>query len=140
KEDAHNYAIMVYSSSNSGSEIEVKSCSKSCEESYGRLKKLYNEQRDKLGDASVEIIAYTLALKRYATGMHAVPPPMTRNYMPSGPDVQIDYSKFTYGPKQTSADESNSKPSEYASCEPDSSVETTTSMPEPVEIAPKVVC
>nr|GFC80531.1 hypothetical protein [Tanacetum cinerariifolium] len=64
KEDAHNYAIMVYSSSNSGSEIEVKSCSKSCEESYGRLKKLYNEQRDKLGDASVEIIAYTLAIKR----------------------------------------------------------------------------
>nr|GEZ07698.1 ribonuclease H-like domain-containing protein [Tanacetum cinerariifolium] len=30
-----------------------------------------------------------------------VPPPMTRNYMPSGPDVEIDYSKFTYGPKQT---------------------------------------
>nr|GFC13537.1 hypothetical protein [Tanacetum cinerariifolium] len=39
------------------------------------------------------------------------------NYMPSGPDAEIDYSKFTYGPKQTSADESNSKPSEYASCE-----------------------
>ncbi|GJW21310.1 ribonuclease H-like domain-containing protein [Tanacetum coccineum] len=31
--------------------------------------------------------------------MHDVPPPMTGNYMPSGPDVEIDYSQFTYGPK-----------------------------------------
>nr|GEV14796.1 hypothetical protein [Tanacetum cinerariifolium] len=62
------------------------------------------------------------------------------NYMPSGPDVEIDYTKFTYGPKQTSVDVSNSKPNEYASCESDSIVETTTSMPEPVENAPKVVC
>ncbi|GJX00129.1 putative reverse transcriptase domain-containing protein [Tanacetum coccineum] len=31
-----------------------------------------------------------------AEGMHDVPPPMTRNYMPSGPDIEIDYSQFTY--------------------------------------------
>nr|GEW30366.1 xylulose kinase-1 [Tanacetum cinerariifolium] len=65
---------------------------------------------------------------------------LQRNYMPSGPDVVIDYSKFTYGLKQTSADESDSKPSEYASCESDSCVETSTSMPKPVENASKVVC
>nr|GFB46840.1 hypothetical protein [Tanacetum cinerariifolium] len=64
---------------------------------------------------------------------------MTGNYMPSGLDVDIDYSKFTYGPKQTSVDESDSKPSEYASCNSDSSVDTTTSIPEPVENAPKVI-
>nr|GFC24974.1 hypothetical protein [Tanacetum cinerariifolium] len=29
-----------------------------------KLKKLYDDQRDKLGDASVEITAYTLALKK----------------------------------------------------------------------------
>ncbi|GJU23566.1 putative ribonuclease H-like domain-containing protein, partial [Tanacetum coccineum] len=29
-----------------------------------------------------------------AGGMHAVPPPMTGNYMPSGPDVEIDYSSI----------------------------------------------
>nr|GEV01149.1 hypothetical protein [Tanacetum cinerariifolium] len=238
----------------SGSDDEVKSCSKACEESYVRLKKLYDDQKDKLNDASVEIIAYTLALKkveaqllchqqnqlayeqkirfikidlddktdvlayhktllaealkekedlktkfenwknssrnlskllntqmsvndkfglgygdyrfcsilsyknevlqsvfmnkasdledtsvndRFADVMHAVPPPMIGNYMPSGPDVEIDYSKFTYGTKQNSADESDSKPSEYASCESDSSVETSTSMPEPVENASK---
>nr|GEW03022.1 xylulose kinase-1 [Tanacetum cinerariifolium] len=62
-EDTHNYAMMTYSSSNLGSDNKVKSCSKTCAESYARLKKLYDEQRDKLGDASVEITAYTLALK-----------------------------------------------------------------------------
>ncbi|GKC98932.1 ribonuclease H-like domain-containing protein [Tanacetum coccineum] len=36
-----------------------------------------------------------------AGGMHAVPPPMIGNYMPSGPDIEVDYSQFTYGPKQT---------------------------------------
>nr|GEY10577.1 hypothetical protein [Tanacetum cinerariifolium] len=40
----------------------------------------------------------------------------------------------------TSVDESDSKTSDYASCESDSSVETTTSMPAPIENAPKVVC
>nr|GFC02711.1 hypothetical protein [Tanacetum cinerariifolium] len=63
KEDAQNYAMMAYSSSNSGSDNEVKSCSKACEESYAKLKKLYDDQRDKLGDASIEITVYTLALK-----------------------------------------------------------------------------
>nr|GEV47032.1 hypothetical protein [Tanacetum cinerariifolium] len=64
EEDAQNYAMMAYSSKNSGSDNEVQSCSKTCAESYARLKKLYDEQRDKLDDASVEITAYTLALKR----------------------------------------------------------------------------
>ncbi|GJV28972.1 putative ribonuclease H-like domain-containing protein [Tanacetum coccineum] len=35
-----------------------------------------------------------------AEGMHVIPPPMIGNYMPSGPDIEIDYSQFTYGPKQ----------------------------------------
>nr|GEY63922.1 ribonuclease H-like domain-containing protein [Tanacetum cinerariifolium] len=51
-------------SASKGSDNEVESCSKTCAESYARLKKVYDEQRDKLGDASVEITAYTLALKR----------------------------------------------------------------------------
>nr|GEU60677.1 hypothetical protein [Tanacetum cinerariifolium] len=240
-----------------GSDNEVKTSTKTCEESYARLKKLYDEQRDKLGDTSVEIIAYTLALKkveaqllchqqnqlayeqkirfmkidlddktdvltyhkklleealkekedlktkfenwqnssknlnrmlntqmiandkfglgygdcrygsilnyenevlqsvfmnkesdlentsvndRYADGMHVVPPLVTGNYMRFRPDVEIDYSKFTYGLKQTSVDESFSKPSEYTSCKSDSSVETTTSMAAPVDNAPKVIC
>ncbi|GJR15140.1 hypothetical protein Tco_0797792 [Tanacetum coccineum] len=161
-----------------GSDTEVTSCSKECKESYVKLKKLYDEQREQLGDASIEIQAYTQALKkveaqlvahqqeaekekedlkakvekwhnssknlnillnsqmsardkaglgygdqlnkgvlsyenevfqsvfvsrtsetenshvndRYAEGMHAVPPPMTGIYIPSGPDKEIDDS------------------------------------------------
>nr|GEV76873.1 hypothetical protein [Tanacetum cinerariifolium] len=158
EEATQNYAMMAYSSSNSISENKIKPYSKICEESYARLKKLYDEKRDKLGDASLEITTYTFVLKksvfmnkasdledtpvndRYTEGMHVVPFPMTGNYMPFGPDVEIDYSKFTYGLKQNSVDESDSKPSEFVSCESDSSVETSTSMPERVEITPKVVC
>nr|GEU43254.1 hypothetical protein [Tanacetum cinerariifolium] len=116
EEDAQNYAMMAYSSSNSGSDNES----------------VFMNKASDLEDTSVN--------DRYVDGMHAVPPPITGNYIPSGPDVEIDYFKFTYGPKQTSADESDSKPNEYASCESDSSVETTTSMPAPVENAPKIVC
>nr|GFA40739.1 hypothetical protein [Tanacetum cinerariifolium] len=110
EEDIQNYAMMAYSSSNSDSD---------------------NKESD-LEDTPVN--------DRYAEGIHAVPPLMTGNYMPSGPDVEIEYSKFTYGLKQTLVDESDSKPSDYASYESDSSVETTTSMPTPVKNAPKVIC
>nr|GEX29299.1 hypothetical protein [Tanacetum cinerariifolium] len=112
EEDTQNYAKMAYSSSNSGSDN----------------KSVFMNNASNLEDTSIN--------DRYADGMHAVPPPMTWNYMPSRLDVEIDYSKFTYGLKQTSVDESDSKTSEYASCESDSSVETITSMPEPVENAP----
>nr|GEV09225.1 hypothetical protein [Tanacetum cinerariifolium] len=113
EEDTQNYVMMAYSSNNSSSDNES----------------VFMNKESDLEDTSVN--------DRYAAGMHAVPPPMTRNYMPSGPDVEIDYSKFTYGPKQTSGDESDSKPSEYASCESESSVETNTYVHAPEENTPK---
>nr|GEV50104.1 ribonuclease H-like domain-containing protein [Tanacetum cinerariifolium] len=116
EEDTQKYAMMAYSSSNSGSDNESMFMNKECD----------------LEDTPVN--------HRYTKGMHVVPPPMTGNYMPSGPNVEIDYSKFTYGTKQILADESDSKPVEYASSESDSSVETTTSMPALVDNAPKIVC
>ncbi|GJY59155.1 hypothetical protein Tco_0459047 [Tanacetum coccineum] len=48
----------------SGSDIEVQSCSNECVTSYNKLKKLYDEQRAQLSDASIEIKAYTQALKK----------------------------------------------------------------------------
>nr|GFC93503.1 hypothetical protein [Tanacetum cinerariifolium] len=48
-------------------------------------------------------------------------------------------SKFTYGPKQTSADESDSKSVEDVSRDSDSSVKPSTSVPEPVVNESKVV-
>nr|GEW52507.1 hypothetical protein [Tanacetum cinerariifolium] len=64
KDDTENYALMAFNFSNSGSDTEVTSCLKVCEESYAKLKKLYDEQREQLGVASIEIQAYTLALKK----------------------------------------------------------------------------
>ncbi|GKA76508.1 hypothetical protein Tco_0782969 [Tanacetum coccineum] len=55
--------------------------------------------------------------QRFVTsdGMHAVPPPMTGNYMPSGPNVEIDDSKFTYGPKLPITSESETNTSDFSS-------------------------
>nr|GEV75483.1 putative ribonuclease H-like domain-containing protein [Tanacetum cinerariifolium] len=47
-----------------GSDTKVTFCSKECENTNAKLKKLYDEQREQLGDASIEIQAYTLALKK----------------------------------------------------------------------------
>ncbi|GJV84922.1 hypothetical protein Tco_1524820, partial [Tanacetum coccineum] len=74
-----------------------------------------------------------------AEGMHAVPPPMTGNYMPSGPDIEIDYSQFTYGPKQSQASESETQTCDFDTCESNCSVETHESLPEPTINEPKVV-
>ncbi|GKA79885.1 ribonuclease H-like domain-containing protein [Tanacetum coccineum] len=64
---------------------------------------------------------------RFAQGMHAVPPPMTGNYMPSGPEIEIDYSQFTYGPKQTQPSES-----EIDTCVSNISTESSELVTEPV--------
>nr|GFD37323.1 hypothetical protein [Tanacetum cinerariifolium] len=63
EDDIKDYALMAFNSNNLGSDTELISCSKGCEESYAKLKKLYDEQREQLGVASIEIQAYTLALK-----------------------------------------------------------------------------
>nr|GEU60473.1 hypothetical protein [Tanacetum cinerariifolium] len=64
EDDIENYALMAFNPSNLGSDTVVTSCSKVYEESYIKLKKLYDEQREQLGVASIEIQAYTLALKK----------------------------------------------------------------------------
>ncbi|GJT48552.1 ribonuclease H-like domain-containing protein [Tanacetum coccineum] len=209
-----------------GSDIEVTSCSKECKESYVELKKLYDEQRAQLSVASIEIQAYTQALKkvkaqlvahqqgqlwyeekirfmkidlddktdvltyhnkllaeaekekedlkakvekwhnssknlgkllntqmsandkfglgygdyRYdAEGLHVVPPPITGNYMPSGPDIEIDYSQFTYGLKQSQPSESKTQTSDFGTCESNISVETSEFVTKTVVNEPKVV-
>ncbi|GJS34783.1 hypothetical protein Tco_0533165 [Tanacetum coccineum] len=45
------YALMACNSL--GSDTEVTSCSKECKESYAKLKKLYDEQKAQLSDASI---------------------------------------------------------------------------------------
>ncbi|GJR32362.1 putative ribonuclease H-like domain-containing protein [Tanacetum coccineum] len=66
--------------------------------------------------------------------------PHVRNYMPSGPDVEIDYSQIAYGPKQSQTSESETQTSDFDTCESDCSVETHEPLPEPTVNKPKVVC
>ncbi|GKB25516.1 ribonuclease H-like domain-containing protein [Tanacetum coccineum] len=61
-EEEEDYALMAYNSS--GSDTKVSSCSNECKESYAKLKKLYDTQREQLSDASIEIKAYTQGLKK----------------------------------------------------------------------------
>ncbi|GKC85311.1 ribonuclease H-like domain-containing protein [Tanacetum coccineum] len=68
--------------------------------------------------------------------MQAVPPPMTGNYLPSGPDVEIDDSQYTYGPAKTQP--------ELDTCVSNISTESSELVFEPVvneshiEVQPKV--
>ncbi|GJS78603.1 hypothetical protein Tco_0728484 [Tanacetum coccineum] len=55
---------MAYSLSSSKANSEVYTCSTECEQSYAQLKKLYDTQREQLGDTSIEIQAYTQSLKK----------------------------------------------------------------------------
>ncbi|GKC47516.1 hypothetical protein Tco_1065238 [Tanacetum coccineum] len=61
-EEEEDYALMACNSS--GSDTEVNSCSNECKESYAKLKKLYDAQREQLSDANIEIKAYTQGLKK----------------------------------------------------------------------------
>nr|GFC83583.1 hypothetical protein [Tanacetum cinerariifolium] len=59
--------------------------------------------------------------------------------MPPKSNFGIDESKFTYGPKQPTTSEFDSKTSNSASCESKCSVETLESVPKPVANEPKAV-
>ncbi|GJV64821.1 ribonuclease H-like domain-containing protein [Tanacetum coccineum] len=116
------------------------------------------QEREQLGDASIEIKGIFQGSKKLkhmlqsvfmnkkseienqplydrfviVEGMHVVPPPMIGNYMPLGPDVEVDDSKFTYGPKQTQPNESETQSSEIDTCESNISAEPSELVSEPV--------
>ncbi|GJW51438.1 hypothetical protein Tco_0092789, partial [Tanacetum coccineum] len=54
-----NHALMAISSSN-----EVTLCSKTCIDSYNKLKTLCDEQMNQLGDQEAQILAYSQAVKK----------------------------------------------------------------------------
>ncbi|GJU45241.1 hypothetical protein Tco_1202507 [Tanacetum coccineum] len=81
--------------------------------------------------------------------MQAVPPPMTGNYLPSGPDIEIDDSQYTYGPEKTQPSESvvsefETQTTELDTCNSNISTEPSELVSEPVvnesnvEVQPKV--
>ncbi|GKC69890.1 putative ribonuclease H-like domain-containing protein, partial [Tanacetum coccineum] len=98
-----------------------------------------NEVFGSVFDSRSSDIEDSLVNDRYVEGMHVVPPPMTRIYIPSGPDVEIDESQYTYGQKQSKSSESDAETSNFASCKSNSSVETNESVPKLVANEPKAV-
>ncbi|GJW76330.1 ribonuclease H-like domain-containing protein [Tanacetum coccineum] len=94
-------------------------------------KKLLAEAQKEKEDLKAKVEKWHNSSKNLK-GMHVVPPPMTGNYMPSGPDVEVDDSKFTYGPKQTQPNESESQSSEFDTCESNISTEPSELVSEPV--------
>nr|GEV21155.1 hypothetical protein [Tanacetum cinerariifolium] len=66
EEEATNFALMAFTlnpSRSSSSNSDLQSCSKQCEQSYEQLKTLFDEQREKLSKANIEIIGYQYSLE-----------------------------------------------------------------------------
>ncbi|GJU67056.1 ribonuclease H-like domain-containing protein [Tanacetum coccineum] len=94
-----NHALMAISSSN-----EVSLCSKTCIDSYNKLKLLYDEQMNQLGDQEAQILAYTQAVKKLESQLDSigkpsysrftktndfkgVPPPLSEDYTPTSKNL-----------------------------------------------------
>ncbi|GJT96654.1 ribonuclease H-like domain-containing protein [Tanacetum coccineum] len=60
QDEPTKFALMAYTS---GSNTEVQSCSKICVKTYEKLQKQFDEQRQTLSKANLEIVAYQLGLK-----------------------------------------------------------------------------
>ncbi|GKA36400.1 hypothetical protein Tco_0722891 [Tanacetum coccineum] len=148
--EEEDYALMAYNNSGSDTEreqlsdasIEIKAYTQDLDDKTDVLtyhKKLLAEAQKEKEDLKAKVEKWHNSSKNLGGNMHAVPPPMTGNYMSSGPDVEIDYSQFTYGPNQTQPSESETQTSDFDACLSDYSVETHESLPEPTVNELKVV-
>nr|GEV21717.1 hypothetical protein [Tanacetum cinerariifolium] len=66
EKEATEFALMDFTlnpSCSSSSHSEVQSCSKQCEQSYEQLKTFFDEHRQKLSKANIEIICYQYGLE-----------------------------------------------------------------------------
>ncbi|GJR25461.1 hypothetical protein Tco_1101693 [Tanacetum coccineum] len=63
QEEPTEFSLMAYTSNSSGSDTEVQSCSKNYVKTYEKLQKQFDEQRQTLSKANLEIIAYQLGLE-----------------------------------------------------------------------------
>ncbi|GJW69786.1 hypothetical protein Tco_0126703 [Tanacetum coccineum] len=63
QDEPTEFALMAYTSNSLGSDTEVQSCSKNCVKKYEKLQKQFDEQRQTLSKANLEIVAYQLGLE-----------------------------------------------------------------------------
>nr|GEX93484.1 ribonuclease H-like domain-containing protein [Tanacetum cinerariifolium] len=174
EDDTQNYAMMAYSSSNSGSDNEINDddleemdlkwqvamISMRIKKFHKRTgRKLQFDTRDTVGFDKTKVECFNCHKMRHFArdcrakwnqdsrrrdGEYNGNKARDNSQRPASQDdskalVTIDGEAVDWS-GHTSVDESNAKTCENASCEFDSSVETTTSIPTPVENAPKVVC
>ncbi|GJW36744.1 putative ribonuclease H-like domain-containing protein [Tanacetum coccineum] len=163
-EDDENFAFMA--SNSSASDTQVPSCSNECKESNLPLKDSMILKERQLSDSYYrgKILEFENEISQSVfvcnksdsenrplhtrlvkpSEMQAVPPPMTGNYLPSGPDVEIDDSQYTYGPRKSQPSESESQTTELDTCDSNISTEPSELVSEPVvnesnvEVQPKV--
>ncbi|GJY40420.1 hypothetical protein Tco_0427690 [Tanacetum coccineum] len=100
-DEQENFALMAYS--NSGSNTDMSAKDKSGlgygDQVHEGVLSYENEVFQSVFDSRSSDVEDSHVHDRFVNveGMHAVPPPMIRNYMPSGPDMEVDDSMFTYG-------------------------------------------
>ncbi|GJX17449.1 ribonuclease H-like domain-containing protein [Tanacetum coccineum] len=63
QDEPTEFALMAYTANSSGSDTEVQSCSKKCVKTYEKLQKQFDEHRQTLNKANLEIVAYQLGLE-----------------------------------------------------------------------------
>ncbi|GJU90354.1 hypothetical protein Tco_1302777 [Tanacetum coccineum] len=103
EDEQENFALMAYS--NSGSDTEMSTRDKSRlgygDQVHNGVLNYENEVFQSVFDSRSSDVEDSHVHDRLANveGMHVVPPLMTGNYMPLGPDREVDDSMFTYGPK-----------------------------------------
>ncbi|GJZ14968.1 hypothetical protein Tco_0550645 [Tanacetum coccineum] len=111
EEEESNHALMAISSSN-----EVSLCSKTCIDSYNKLKTLCDEQMNQLED-SVGKPLYSRFTK--TSDFKGVPHPLSGDYTPT-PQEEIDESLYVYGkkgPQEPEPSVSDDRSSEYSTCQ-----------------------
>nr|GEY63239.1 hypothetical protein [Tanacetum cinerariifolium] len=142
EDEIEDYALMAFNSSNLGSDTEMSAKDKfwlGCgSQIHDGVLSYENKVFESVFDSSSSDVEDSPVNDRLekVEGMHAIPPPMTGNYMPPKSNFGIDESKFTYGPKQSTTSESDAKTSDLDSCESSSSEETLETVPKPVESKP----
>nr|GEW20803.1 hypothetical protein [Tanacetum cinerariifolium] len=91
-----NFALMAIPSSISASDNEVKSCSKACSKAYDELHSQYDKLTIDFRKSQFDVLSYQAILESVEARLvlsqpngeyHAVPPPITGNFMPPKPDL-----------------------------------------------------
>ncbi|GJW11759.1 hypothetical protein Tco_1577586 [Tanacetum coccineum] len=104
------FALMAYTSNSSGSDTEVQSCFKNCVKTYEKLQKQFDEIGDRTLMNSLKSVTGKYVQRdgddnqtndrfKKDNGYHAVPPPLTGNYMPLLADLSFaGLDDSVYGP------------------------------------------